>query len=138
MGPLDLRAAGAGGRRCRSGETLVLLPERMLDDHDDVARLTELFLRVVVTLPLSDPSPVVLGEIAFIARRSADEQRRFVTLFAEALEVSVRLGDPRPARFFLDAAAAADESDGSSSPKFSGQLSDAAAIGLASRLPAQA
>lgn len=130
QGPVDVDVA--------PGETLVLLPERMLDDHDEVARLTELFLRVVVTLPLSDPSPVVLGEVGFIARRSAEEQRQFVKLFAEALEVSVRLGDPRPARFFLDSAVAADELEGSTSPKFSGQLSDTIATELEDRLPARA
>ena len=125
-GPVDVNVA--------PGETLVLLPERMLNEHDEVARLTELFLRVVVTVPLSDSSPVVLGELAFIARRSDEEQRQFVTLFAEALEVSVRLGDPRPARFFLDAAAAADELEGSPSSKFTGRVSDATSAALEDRL----
>ena len=106
----------------------------MLDEHDEVARLTELFLRVVVTVPLSDSSPVVLGEVAFIARRSDEEQRQFVTLFAEALEVSVRLGDPRPARVFLDAAAAADELEGSFSSKFTGRVSEATSAALEDRL----
>ena len=94
-GPVEILLGG-------SEESLVLLPERMLRAHDELSRLTTVFLRMIVELGRSEPSPTILGEVGYIATWSHVERSNFADGLAEALAESLRLGDPTVAWTFIE------------------------------------
>lgn len=135
--PEVIKAATRGPVEITTGsgqEPLILLPQRMVAARREVAELTELFLRVVTTLRLSERSPILLGAAGFIAAWPAADQQRFLDGFAEALSESVRTDDPAPVRFYLDACERAAGRPTTSSPTVTGDVSDAAARAIEARV----
>lgn len=86
-----------------------------------VRDLTELFLRTTIEAQRSDPSPVVLGPVGYIAKWTADDRTRFLHGFAEALTASLTSNDPRPCRSFIKLMMHA--SDRSTNPTVTGEMS---------------
>lgn len=116
-------------------EPLVLMPERMLRDQDELRALTDVFVRVAVAQSSADVPPLMLGEASFIADWPLDERRRFFVAFAEAIAASLRSGDPSTAREFLDQMARSGLPH--ASPPVVGDIGPAGAAALESRRAAR-
>jgi hypothetical protein len=102
--PEVLRAGSRGPVAIREGKTgavLVLMPQQLVEAHNEVQRLAALFVRVVVESQRADPSSAHLDEAGFIAEWSASERTRFVRGFGEALAASLAADDPAPAQAFV-------------------------------------
>lgn len=113
-------------------ESLVLLSQARFRAHSEVRGLAELFLRMVIELQRDDPSPVVLGDIAYVADWDAPQRHRFVTGFAEALAESLRTDDPVPARGFIELMSHAGQRV--TRPDMAGHVSEEGAAALRARL----
>jgi len=133
--PDVVAAASAGMVEIRIGserDSLALLPMRTIRAHEEVRQLAQTFVRATVALRQSDPSPVLLGDVAYVAGWSPDERERFLDGFAEAVAESLRLDDPAPARFYVEVLASRDVEF--QSPQFTGEVSADAADALAARV----
>jgi hypothetical protein len=117
----------------RDAEPLVLLPLSMFHARAAVSALTELYLRVVAAIRVPGTPRVLLGDAAFISGWDSESQQRFVDGFTEALAESVRTGNPEPARFFVEVNERAARRPTSTSPSFTGEVSDDAAASLEGR-----
>lgn len=113
-------------------ESLAMLPMRTIRNHEEVRQLAQTFVRAMVALRQPDPSPVLLGDVAYVADWSPAERERFLYGFAEAVAESLRLDDPAPARFYIDVLASRHVEF--PSPQFTGELSGDAADALAARV----
>ena len=86
-------AAGTGPVEIRVGsekDSLAMLPMRIIRAHEQIRQLTQTFVCAMVALRRSDPSPVLLGDVAYVADWSPDERDRFLNGFAEAIAERVR------------------------------------------------
>jgi hypothetical protein len=122
--PDVVAAAGTGLVEIRvgsGGESLAMLPMHTIHAHEEVRQLAQTFVRAVVALRQPDPSPVLLGDVAYVAEWSPEQRERFLYGFAEAVAESLRLEDPAPARFYVEMMGARDAT--STSPQFSGEVS---------------
>ena len=134
--PAVLDAASRGPVEITTGrdaEPLVLLPLSMFHARSEVSALTEMYLRLVAAIRLPDVPRVLLGDAAFLGGWDPESRQRFVDGFTEALAESVRTGDPEPARFFVDVNQRAAERPTSTSPVFTGEVSDDVAAALEAR-----
>lgn len=113
-------------------DSLALLPMRTIRAHEEVRQLTQTFVRALVALRQPDPSPVLLGDVAYVADWSPDEREQFLFGFAEAIAESLRLNDPAPARFYVEVLASRDVEF--RSPQFTGEVSGDAADALAAHV----
>jgi len=105
---------------------------RTIRAHEELRQLAQTFVRTTVALRQPDPSPVLLGDVAYVAKWSLDERERFLDGFAEAVAESLRLDDPTPARFSVEASAARDVEF--RSPQFTGEVRADAADALVARV----
>lgn len=132
--PDVVAAAGTGPVEIRVGsekDSPAMLPMRTIRAHEQIRQLTQTFVCAMVALRRSDPSPVLLGDVAYVADRSPDERDRFLYKFAEAIAESLRLADPAPARFYVQVLASRDVEF--RSPQLTGEVSGDAADALAAR-----
>ena len=118
-------------------DPLVIMSSRELERSDELVELMTLFITTVVALDTPSASPVLFGDNAFLAGWDEADRTRFRAQFAEALAESIRRRDPAIARFYLDACRRAGESPRSSSPQFTGELTDDARRQLAKRVPSR-
>ena len=125
LGPVEILLGGGAG-------SLVLMPAHVMAAQREVKQLALAYLRAELELRRPNPSPVVLGDVAYIANWSPEEQARFMAGFAEALAESFRTDDPVPARSFVDLMASADVI--TSRPDQTGTVSPDAQRYLAERL----
>ncbi len=102
-----------------------MLPMRMIREQQEVHALAQTFIRAMVALRQEKPSPVLLGEVAYVADWSRDEQDRFLDGFAEAMAESLRMNDPAPARFYVKLMSIPDSEY--RSPQFTGNVTGASA-----------
>jgi hypothetical protein len=133
--PDVVATAGTGMVEIRVGsesESLALLPMRTIRAHDEVRQLAQTFVRAMVALRQTDPSPVLLGDVAYVADWSPDERERFLYGFAEAVAESLRLDDPAPARFYVEVLESRDAKF--PSPQFTGEVTGDAADALVARV----
>lgn len=93
----------------RSGRMLYLISQSVVDAHNEMSRLTDLFVRAVVECQRPDPSPAQLGEIGFIVSWLAAERDRFLRGFAEALAAGLAADDPAPATGFISIMSHSDD-----------------------------
>jgi hypothetical protein len=114
----------------RGGEPLALLPLASLRASAQIEALTETFLRLLAALRVPNAPPVLFGRAAFVAGWDQRERQRFVDGFADSLAESIRTGSPKPAEFFLSANERAASRPPSTSPAFTGELSDEVAAAL--------
>ena len=132
--PDVVAAAGTGLVEIRvgsEGESLAMLPMRTIRAHEEVRQLAQTFVRAMVALRQPDPSPVLLGDVAYVADWSPAQRDRFLYGFAEAVAESLRLNDPAPARFYVEVLGARDAEP--VSPQFSGEVSGEVGAALSER-----
>ena len=102
-------------------DSLALLPMRTVRAYEEIRQLTQTFVHAMVALRQLDPSPVLLGDVAYVADWSPDDREQFLYGFAEAVAESLRLDDPAPARFYVEVLAGRDVEFRSS--QFTGEVS---------------
>lgn len=113
-------------------DSLAILPMSTIRAHEEIRQLTQTFVRAMVALRQPDPSPVLLGDVAYVADWSPHEQERFLYGFAEAVAESLRTDDPAPARFYVEVLASRDVEF--NSPQFTGEVSGDTADALKARI----
>lgn len=77
--------------------SLVLLPLQRHENTEQIRRLTQTYLATIAALGHDDVSPLILGDVGFIADWPPDERAAFAVGFGEALAESLRTNDPAPA-----------------------------------------
>jgi hypothetical protein len=132
----EVVAAASGGlveiRLGSDAESLGMLPMSVIRAHEEVRQLAQTFVRAMVALRQDDPSPVLLGDVAYVSEWSRDDRERFIDGFAEAIAESLRTDDPAPARFFVQLMGRREAEY--RSPQFDGDVSDDVADALETRV----
>jgi hypothetical protein len=132
----EVVAAASGGlveiRLGSDAESLGMLPMRVIRAHEEVRQLAQTFVRAMVALRQDDPSPVLLGDVAYVAEWSVEDRERFIDGFAEAIAESLRTDDPAAARFFVQLMGSREAEY--RSPQFDGDVSDDVADALETRV----
>jgi hypothetical protein len=132
----EVVAAASGGlveiRLGSDADSLGMLPMRMIRAQQEVRRLAQTFVRAMVALREDDPSPVLLGDVAYVAEWERAERERFLDGFAEAIAESLRTDDPAPAQFYVDLMGSRHVDY--HSPQFGGEVSGDAADAVEKRV----
>lgn len=112
-------------------DSLGMLPMRMIRAQEEVRQLAQTFVRAMVALHQYNPSPVLLGDVAYVADWPREDRERFLYGFAEAIAESLRTGDPAPARFYVQVMGSREVEY--RSPQFDGDVSGDIADALEAR-----
>jgi hypothetical protein len=90
--------------------SLLLVPSELIDrierSHEQIRRLTQTYMAMVASLANDDVSPLVLGDVGYIAGWPADQRAAFAIGFGEALSESLRTNDPAAALGYVKIMAA--------------------------------
>lgn len=124
-GPVEIRGSD-------SADPLLLIPRAVAQTLRELRELVELFLLMTVELRRAKPSPVVLGDVGFVAALTLEQRERFLEGYAEALGESVRTESPAPVRAYMAIMAASERR--SDRPDFDGRVTEETRAVLASRL----
>jgi hypothetical protein len=85
----------------KTGSLLLMVPQQLIDQSNELERYTQLFARVVVECQRHDPSSVALDRAAYIVDWTASQRQQFVREFAEALSASVTEGNAETVEAFI-------------------------------------
>lgn len=82
-------------------ESLLLVPAELIAEtertHEQIRRLTQTYMATLAAIAKDDVSPLMLGDVGYIAAWSPEQRSAFAIGFGEALAESLRTNDPAPA-----------------------------------------
>lgn len=131
--PEVVETAQRGPVKIRNADgDLVLVAQTEVDRARELRSEAHNFLRVLVEVRRSAPSPVILGDVSFVADWSAEDRERFMEGYAEALDLSLRDNDITPLRLFIKTMRAPERR--TDRPDFDGRIDPSAHNRIAARL----
>jgi hypothetical protein len=77
--------------------SLTLIASELLVQSEQIRRLTQTYLAMTAALAQDDVSPLMLGDVGYIADWPPERRSAFAVGFGEALAESLRTNDPTPA-----------------------------------------
>jgi hypothetical protein len=131
---LEMASHGVVKIATGTGEDVVMLPLRALLDLEQVCDLAHSFVQMTVAASQPNVPRALLGDYAFFADLLIEDQKRFLSEFADAVMESIRLGNPKPAAFLVNAYQVAAGQLDATNPLFNGFVSGDVKSALASRL----
>ncbi len=93
----------------KSGHMLVMLPMELIERSNSLNGYTQLLCRVLIECQRPDPSPAVLGPVAYICDWSRDRQTQFIRGLAEALAEGAEQTDPAAVAAYIEVMSHADD-----------------------------
>ena len=124
-GPVEIRAGGATG-------PLLLVPQAAVQAIRDERTAIGEFVRIVVELRRPDPSPVMLGDVGFVASWPPEDRDRFLVGYAEAFDASLRAESLGPLHAFVAVMSAPNRVI--DRPDFDGRVTTGAEEAIAARV----
>jgi hypothetical protein len=135
--PKVLALASRGVVEIITGEDdgVAMLPWRAYVNLRRVLDYAAGFVQLSVAAEHPDTPRALLGDYAFFADFDQGDRVRFMEAFGEAVAESIRLGDPRPVAFLIDAYRTVAKGFTVSSEVFSGEMSPEVEERLSAKVP---